>query len=161
MAESGEQFCFVNSYTHTIDAQRRIAIPSEWRSRDGETSFYLLPAKENIVQLIPRETFYEQVVRKAQKMSLADARQNRDLALYASRAQNCICDKQGRIQISQQLMEHGGFRDKIVLVGALSLIQLWTPERWEKALQDENNDYFDVMQRISEIPEPAGDRKNE
>ena len=80
MAETMEQFCFVNNYTHAIDAQRRIAIPSEWRKKDGETSFYLLPAKEHIVQLIPKETFYEQVIRKAQKMSLADARQLRDLA---------------------------------------------------------------------------------
>lgn len=156
MANEMEQFVFVSNFTHAIDAQRRIAIPSEWRKKDGETSFYLLPAKENIVQLIPKETFYEQVIRKAQKMSLADARQQRDLALYASRAQNCICDKQGRIQISQQLLDHGGFRDKIVLVGALWHIQLWTPERWENANRDENNNYFDVMQRINEIPDPSG-----
>ena len=156
MADMMEQFCFVSNYTHAIDAQRRIAIPSEWRKKDGETSFYLLPAKENIVQLIPKETFYEQVIRKAQKMSLADARQQRDLALYAARAQNCVCDKQGRIQISPQLMEHGGFRDKIVLVGAFSLIQLWTPERWEAANQAEDGNYFDVMQRINEIPDPSG-----
>lgn len=158
MADMMEQFSFVSNYTHAVDAQRRIAIPSEWRKKDGETSFYLLPAKEHIVQLIPKEVFYEQIIRKAQKMSLADARLQRDLALYASRAQNCICDKQGRIQISQQLMDHGGFRDKIVLVGALSLIQLWTPERWEAANQDKENDFFDVMQRINEIPDPAGGR---
>ena len=156
MAEMMEQFSFVSNYTHAIDSQRRIAIPSEWRKKDGETSFYLLPAKENIVQLIPKEVFYQQVILKAQKMSLADARLQRDLALYASRAQNCICDKQGRIQLSPQLMEHGGFRDKIVLVGAFSLIQLWTPERWEAANQADDNNYSDVMQWINKIPDPSG-----
>ena len=154
MADEMEQFSFVSNYTHAIDAQRRIAIPSEWRKKDGETSFFLLPAKDNIVQLIPKEVFYQQVILKAQKISLADARLQRDLALYASRAQNCICDKQGRIQLSPQLMNHGGFKDKIVLVGALSLIQLWTPERWEAANRAEDNNYFDVMQRINEIPDP-------
>ena len=51
-------------------------------------------------------------------------------------------------------LEHGGLRDKIVLVGAFWHIQLWTPEHWEAANQDEDNNYFDVMQRINEIPDP-------
>ena len=153
-----EQFSFVSNYTHAIDSQRRIAIPSEWRKKDGETSFYLLPARENIVQLIPKETFYEQVIRKSQKIPLADPRLQRDLAVYASRAQNCVCDKQGRIQISPLLLEHGGFKDKIVMVGAFWYIQLWTPERWEAVNRAEGNDYFDVMQRIDEIPDPAEKR---
>ena len=158
MAEIMEQFTFVSNYMHAVDSQRRIAIPAEWRKKDGETSFYLLPAKEHIVQLIPKETFYEQVIRKAQKMSLADARQLRNLALCAARAQNCVCDKQGRIQISQLLLDHGGFRDKIVLVGAFWHIQLWTPERWESANLDEDDNSFDIMQRINEIPDPSGGR---
>ena len=153
-----EQFSFVSNYTHAIDSQRRIAIPSEWRKKNGETSFYLLPARDHIVQLIPQETFYEQIIRKSQKMSLADPRLQRDLAVFASRAQNCVCDKQGRIQISQLLLDHGGFKDKIVLVGAFWHIQLWTPERWEAANRDEGNNYFDVMQRIDEIPDPTEKR---
>ncbi|MBO5724866.1 MAG: hypothetical protein J6Q65_08085 [Lentisphaeria bacterium] len=153
MAEIEETYCFVNHFIHTVDSQRRIAIPADWRRKDGVTAFYLLPARENIVQLIPQETFYEQVIRKAQKMSLADARLSRDLALYASRAQKCVCDKQGRIQIDPALLAHGKFGEKIVLAGAFWHIQLWTPEKWEQLNNSENNDYFDVMQRINELPE--------
>ena len=40
------------------------------------------------------------------------------------------------------------------MVGAFWHIQLWTPEHWEAANQDEDNNYFDVMQRINEIPDP-------
>ena len=87
----------------------------------------------------------------------ADVRQQRDLALFASRAQNCVCDKQGRIQISPQLLAHGGFHDKIVLVGAFWHIQLWTPERWEAA-NSNDEDYFEVMQRINEMPDSDGGR---
>ena len=155
MAEMMEQFSFVSRYTHAIDSQRRIAIPSEWRKKNGETSFYLLPARDHIVQLIPQETFYEQVIRKSQRLSLSDSRLQRDLAVFASRAQNCICDKQGRIQISPLLLEHGGFKDKVVLAGAFSHIQLWTPERWEAANREDDNEYYDVMQRIHDIPDPS------
>lgn len=153
MADIEETYCFVNHFIHTVDSQRRIAIPAEWRRKDGETAFYLLPAKENIVQLIPQATFYDQVIRKAQKMSLADARLSRDLALYASRAQRCVCDRQGRIQIDPSLLAHGKFREKVVLAGAFWHIQLWTPERWEQLNSSSENDYFDIMQRINELPE--------
>lgn len=157
MAQIEETYCFVNHFSHTVDSQRRIAIPAEWRRKDGETAFYLLPARENIVQLIPQATFYEQVIRKAQKMSLADVRFSRDLALFASRAQKCVCDKQGRIQIDPSLMAHGNFEEKIVLVGAFWHIQLWKPERWELINSSSDNDYFDVMQRINELPD-TGER---
>ena len=41
------------------------------------------------------------------------------------------------------------------MVGAFWHIQLWTPERWDAANRDEDNNYFDVMQRINEIPDPT------
>lgn len=157
MSERNEQI-FVNQFVHAIDSQRRVSIPSEWRRKEGEMVFYLLPAREHIVQLIPRETFYEQVIRKAQKMSLANASQQRDLALFASRAQSGVCDKQGRIQLSPALLAHGGFKDRLVMVGALWHIQLWTPENWALANRDGNSDYFEVMQRINEQPESTGER---
>ena len=153
MAGSGEDFCFVENFTHAIDAQRRFAIPSDWRKKEGETQFVLLPAKNRVIQAIPLQTFQDEILAKAKKMSLADAGAMRDLMILASRAMKCTCDKQGRIQINSRLMEHAGLTDKAVLVGSLWLIQIVSPETWENIEGGGSDGFFDVMQRINDTPE--------
>ena len=144
MAISGEDFCFLENFTHTIDSQRRFAIPADWRQKDGDTQFVLLPAKNRVIQAI---------LVKARKMSLADSKAMRDLMILASRAMKCTCDKQGRIQINAKLMEHAGLTDKAVLVGSLWLIQIVSPETWDLIEAGGNDGFFDVMQRINDTPD--------
>ena len=112
MAISGEDFCFLENFTHTIDSQRRFAIPADWRQKDGDTQFVLLPAKNRVIQAIPMKTFQDEILVKARKMSLADSKAMRDLMILASRAMKCTCDKQGRIQINAKLMEHAALTIK-------------------------------------------------
>ena len=153
MAISGEDFCFLENFTHTIDSQRRFAIPSEWRQKDVDTQFVLLPAKNQVIQAIPLKTFQDEILAKAKKMSLADSKAMRDLMILASRAMKCSCDKQGRIQVNQKLMEHAGLTDKAVLVGSLWLIQIVSPANWEKIESNGDDGFFDVMQRINDTPD--------
>ena len=68
MAISGEDFCFLENFTHTIDSQRRFAIPADWRQKDGDTQFVLLPAKNRVIQAIPMKTFQDEILVKARKM---------------------------------------------------------------------------------------------
>ena len=153
MAISGEDFCFLENFTHTIDSQRRFAIPADWRQKDGDTQFVLLPAKNRVIQAIPMKTFQDEILLKARKMSLADSKAMRDLMILASRAMKCTCDKQGRIQINAKLMEHAGLTDKAVLVGSLWLIQIVSPETWDLIEAGGNDGFFDVMQRINDTPD--------
>lgn len=153
MAILGDEFCFLENFTHTIDSQRRFAIPSEWRQKDVDTQFVLLPAKNQVIQAIPLKTFQDEILAKAKKMSLADSKAMRDLMILASRAMKCSCDKQGRIQVNQKLMEHAGLTDKAVLVGSLWLIQIVSPENWEKIESNGDDGFFDVMQRINDTPD--------
>ena len=150
MAAMFEGFSFFEEFSHTIDSQRRVAIPADWRVKDSETRFVLLPAREGILYGIPSRTFHDEIIAKAKKMSLANSRDLRDLAALGSRAQECICDKQGRIQISQRLMDHAGLRDKVVLVGAIWMIQLWTPEKWEASQSSAGSEFYDVMGRLGD-----------
>ena len=90
MAISGEDFCFLENFTHTIDSQRRFAIPADWRQKDGDTQFVLLPAKNRVIQAIPMKTFQDEILVKARKMSLADSKAMRDLMILASRAMKWV-----------------------------------------------------------------------
>jgi len=151
-----EEIIFTGEVEHSLDAQRRISIPSEWRAKEGSNRFVMLPAKGSTLQLVPFHTFREEILSKAKKASLANANDMRDLALLGSQAQSCECDKQGRIQIPQRLLEHAKIKEKAVLVGAISQIQVWAPELWS-ATQRGGEEFFDVMQRLSDTPDSLAD----
>ena len=115
MAAGVEPTFFLGEYEHTLDSQRRVAIPAAWRSC---SRFVLLPSRDHAVQMMPVETFREMVLDKTRKLSLGNVEDARNLARLGSRAQECVCDKQGRIQISQALAGHAGLKDKVALIGS-------------------------------------------
>jgi len=147
----GSEACFLGVYEHSLDPQRRLAIPSLWRN-PGENRFVLLPGRNKILQLIPYASFRENFLAKASKVSFANAGGSQALALLGSRAVDCICDKQGRIQMPQKLIDYAEIKDAATLVGSVTTIQLWAQDRWaQNQVPDES--YFDEVQRISESPD--------
>lgn len=144
----GEELFFAGEFEHSLDSQRRIAIPKAWRSSDSDARFFLVPGRHQILQLIPFESFKD-FLDKARKIPFANAQASLALARLGSRAQDCKCDKQGRIQVPQRLLDYAGLTEHVVLVGAISTIQMWSPDRWqEQQIPDES--YLDEVQKIGE-----------
>ena len=104
--------------------------------------------------MIPFVTFKENFLDKAKKVSPASAEGTLALARFASKAQECRCDKQGRIQINQSLLDYAGFSGNVMLIGAVWQAQLWDLDAWKlnqsKAGAD---DYFDELEKISSLPD--------
>lgn len=147
MAAGAEPTFFLGEYEHTLDTQRRVAIPAAWR---GCSRFVLLPSRDHAIQMMSVDTFREMVLDKTRKLSLGNVEDARNLARLGSRAQECVCDKQGRIQIGQQLASHAGLKDKVALVGSVSMILLYSPEVWSRMQQENGEDAcYDVLEKLS------------
>jgi MraZ protein len=149
--ESGEFLTFTGEYEHTLDSQRRISIPTCWREKGKDNIFFLLPGRHGALQIIPYVSFKELLL-KARKVSFADSSASLALARLGSMAQECKCDKQGRIPIPQRLLDYGGLGDVAVMVGALTSIQIWAPENWAKYRATDES-VLDEIQKIGEKSE--------
>ena len=139
---------FTGEYEHTLDAQRRIAIPTCWRRKGEENIFFLLPGRHGALQLIPEDSFND-LLQKARKVSFADSAASLALARLGAMAQECRCDKQGRFKIPQRLLDFAGLKDSAVMVGALTTVQVWTPENWDK-FRTADESVLDEIQKIGE-----------
>ena len=64
---------FFSSYLHALDAQCRVALPSEWRRQGAEMSFVLMPARDQALVLLPRPVFAE-FVSRTRKLAIANPR---------------------------------------------------------------------------------------
>ncbi len=139
---------FTGEYEHSLDAQRRIAIPTCWRRKGEENVFFLLPGRHGALQLIPGESFNDLLL-NARKVSFADSSASLALARLGSMTQESRCDKQGRFQIPQQLLEFAGLNESVIMVGALTTVQIWSPETWNK-FRTADETVLDEIQKIGE-----------
>ncbi|MFO7820710.1 MAG: hypothetical protein R6V56_01420 [Lentisphaeria bacterium] len=147
---------FLGEFEYTVDKQRRVAIPSNWRQAgEDENHFFLLPGRDQSLQLVPADTFLE-LLNRLRKVSFADSQASMALATVGSMAQECRCDKQGRISMSQRLMEHAAIENKALLVGAVATAQIWNPEVWQNK-QIDSETGLDVIQKIQEKGDDLGD----
>lgn len=137
---------FRGSSKHTIDTKGRTIIPARFRERiSGEKGEAVMITRlDKCLFAYPLERWAkieERIV--AQSETSASMRSFR--RFFVGGASECVCDKQGRVLIPQELRKYAGLEKDVVMVGALEYFEIWSHERWEVAeeemeasLQDEN-----------------------
>ena len=144
-----EEPLYFGSFAHALDAQCRVAVPSEWRKRDGDVSFVLLPARDCALVLLPTAIFME-FVNKARKLAIANPKVQMAFARIGALARQCRCDRQGRMALDRKMLDAIGVKGQIMLIGALNHIRLCAPENWLTPDADDMNEQLDELQKISE-----------
>ena len=119
---------FVGSYKHSLDAKKRVFIPSKFREELGD-EFYItrkFDAFLSVYTALDWQTFVE----KIEKLPESEAVEIQDFLLGA--AQKCVPDSSGRIILDEELAKHAGIEKNVVFVGAGKQIRLWAEETWNE-----------------------------
>lgn len=146
MANAEKTQSLFRDYVFSIDAQGRVAVPADWRA--NSTAFVLIPGKEATLQLYPETTFEEQIMPKLRQISATDPvalKMRRQLGKLVC---SCVCDKQGRIQISPELLKFANLEKRAALIGSGEFAQIMTAERWEAEQREESfagEDFLDIL----------------
>ena len=136
--------CYLGRHEYRVDTQRRIALPKAWRpDPTSETSYYLLKGREHSLQMMPAKVFLPFL---QNLLSVSPANRDAYLALasFGEGAEEVTCDRQGRITLSQNMMEYSQIDGPAVMIGAVTTIQIWNPAIWE-ANRLENDVFMDVL----------------
>ena len=131
---------FVGSYTHSLDAKRRMIFPSPWRHLAGDVNqlfafphpdlrcLYLYTVKEMMRRI--------NLLRAGGSIDRLDQQAIRS---FAAGADMLFWDAQGRIRISDNLLAHAEIKEQVVLVGTLTRIELWSVENFDLALPQDSS----------------------
>ena len=103
---------FVGDYDHVLDAQGRVSLPSDWRSRDQETEMVMIPTRDKALLLLPLATFMD-FVSKAGKLAIANPKMQMALAYLGSASRRCRCDKQGRMALDREKLDSIGVKKNL------------------------------------------------
>ena len=134
------QAMFVGSFTHSLDAKRRIIFPSSWRNLLGESNrLFAFPHPDD--KCLYLYTAEEMMRRLGQLRSGGpiDKLDQQAIRSFAAGADMLVWDAQGRIRIGENLLAHAEVKEQVVLVGTLTRIELWSAENFDLALPQDSS----------------------
>jgi MraZ protein len=140
------QAMFVGSFTHALDAKRRIIFPSIWRNlAGGSHQLFAFPHPDDkCLYLYTAEEMMRRLNRLRSGGPL-DKLDQQAIRSFSAGADMMMWDAQGRIRISENLLAHTEVKEQVILVGTLTRIELWSVENFDLALPQESSVAEDVF----------------
>ncbi len=123
---------FRSSSFHTIDPKGRIIIPARFRNvlRADDDEYGVMVSNMDgglyAYTLSEWKSLEKRILTAKSKYMLQFKR------FFLGNACHCVCDKQDRILIPQNLREYAGLEKDIVLVGVLDHFEIWSREKWDQ-----------------------------
>jgi len=135
---------FMGQYLHNLDEKGRIIIPTKIRDLLTSTVVVTIGFDKCIAlySLQGWEKFQNSLL--ALPSNSQDARKH--VRLIVGSASALDFDKQGRINLPANLLEHAGASKECVVVGVLDHVEIWSKEVWDKY----SSDAADTMEEVAE-----------
>ncbi|HEX3443729.1 MAG TPA: hypothetical protein VHS80_03370 [Chthoniobacterales bacterium] len=136
---------FAGEFRHAMDAKNRVTIPARWR-RGELDEFFAIPDLENgFLMMMPPEVMQEVAIRVESDPRLNAQEKRRFIRQFYSRAQHLTTDKQGRLVLPDEYCRQLKLKQEVVLVGGHSRFEVWNPDTWKKALDEETPTFQHVL----------------
>ena len=129
MEASARSGALMGRFDHALDPKKRFTIPSEWRAVMGNPAYVYVIADpvERCLDLVPVAEM-DSRLEKLREKALFDPASNRVLQTIGANSEMPSLDIQGRIRISDKLLQFANLTTTVAMVGAVRTIQLWNPE---------------------------------
>ena len=143
-----DQPIFTGEFRHAMDAKNRVTIPSQWR-RGEIDEFFTIPNPEGGFLMVMPPSEFRRLAEKVEKdESLQPADRRRFLRQFSSRAQHVTGDKQGRIVLPDDQCKQLKLQSDVVLVGAYSRFEIWSPALWKETVNQDTPTYRYMLDRV-------------
>ena len=145
---------FIGEYAYSLDSKGRVNIPSKFRqsmSKENQNTFVITRGLDPCVWVYPMEQWKEIEINLRNLSSVKNIHRTfvRDTARYASPS---TYDKQGRIKLTQSLIEFGSLEKDVLIIGTISKIEIWNPKILRKVdqknLEIEPDAYDELADKI-------------
>jgi len=150
--EEGVPRMFYGEYRHTLDDKNRLSIPSRFRlglQGDGNDTFYLARGLDQCILLFTREKWKE-LENQLSTHAFTDASVRAFKRMFFSGAFPANCDRQGRVNVPQSLIDHAKVKRDVVVVGVSDWVEIWDSELWDGYLKGSLTTYEETAQKLTQ-----------
>ena len=145
---------FTGEFSYTVDTKGRVNIPAKFRkvlSADNEDTFVITRGMDPCVWVYPIIVWQniENDLKNLSSLSAINRTFIRNTVRYAI---PLTYDRQGRIQLTTNLINYAGLDKKTLIIGLVNKIEIWNPERLKeidkKNMKIDSTAYDDLAEKI-------------
>ena len=136
----------IGTYRHSVDAKKRMRMPSKFKSELG-ANFVITKGNSGNLFVFSNEQFsalYEKMV----SLPLFDEEVQKPIRKFLSSAFEAEEDNQGRVLLPKELVKHAGIEKNMVFVGVGNRVEIWAEEAWDKLDADDEESDFSVLAKF-------------
>ncbi len=139
----------IGQYKHDLDPKKRLTLPSKWRSTLGkkivltnglDSSLFIFTLKEwnKVAEKLSQTSFGNKNTRDFNRFILANAFET-------------DVDASGRIVIPDTLKEFACLKEKVILAGMYSRVEIWDETTWNNFTNKVRKEADALASSLSEI----------
>ena len=137
---------FLGTYTPKLDEKGRFFLPAKFREELDE-GLVITRGQEHCLAVYPMSTFVE-MTREIAKGSVSVKKVRDYQRMLAAGASGTAADKQGRVMVPPMLRRYAGLGKEIVIVGAITRIEIWDAARWEEYSTAQEADFAQMNEEV-------------
>ena len=118
----------MGEFHHNIDDKGRLIIPAKFREDLGN-EFVVTRGIEKCLFVYSKEE-WNKIVEKLKKLPFTNKDARNFTRFFLSGASMCEFDRQGRINISSNLINYASLNKECVVIGANDRLEIWSEELW-------------------------------
>lgn len=126
---------FYGEYHHQLDDKGRFRIPPRFRDGLGKDAMMILGI-EKCLLLYTGEDFNERVLKRFKDADFLDIKTGDLKRVIFPSAQPIVEDKQGRVTLSQNLMDRTGITKNVISIGVMDRVEIWDEETYVNHMND-------------------------
>ena len=120
----------IGEYTHTIDDKNRISLPAKFRVEMGK-KIIITPGLDNCLFAFTHKE-WQKIEGKLSDSSLGQADNRSFNRFMFAGAVEAEVDSIGRILIPDFLRDRANLKNKVVVIGVSSRVEIWNEKTWSE-----------------------------
>jgi MraZ protein len=137
---------FLGTHHPKLDDKGRLTLPAKFRDALAG-GLMVTKGQDHCLFVFPRDEF-EQMARKVAEAPFTnEAVRAYQRYLFAGTDEQRP-DGQGRIAIAPELRRYAGLSKDCVVVGAMTRLEIWEADRWQRYLEDNEEGYAQAQEEV-------------
>ena len=139
---------FLGAYDHTLDDKNRLTLPAKFRQSFAE-GVVVTRGLDGCLYAFRRADWDRLVESRLATLDPLRPEGRRLQRHFFSGAAEAELDKQGRVMIPAQLIEHAKLGKEVVVAGVNDRLEIWDREAWRRELTEIEGSAEDVAERLA------------
>lgn len=135
----------MGEYHYNIDDKGRLTVPSKLRYDLGE-NFVITRGLDKCLFVYPSDEWNNIISKYRELPNTKDARNF--MRFFLSGASVCEFDKQGRVKISQPLVDYATLEKDCIIIGVNDHLEVWSKKLWDDFMNEKLDDLSDIADNL-------------